>query len=162
MKALSIILTIIVISTAAKAQTIDEVTTWDVLANGKEYRVSGAGYMDETDSSYMFAEQDYTETFSLNEEGSELTITRTKSTFETQIIDGQSTFVERIKRSESLYSVDINGKYLDYTGTIKGNHNIGFKSLEIVKFGNTVGLHDYNNNTMRMLFLPAVEKSDNK
>ncbi len=139
------------------AQTVEEVTSWDVLANGKEYIVSAPGTWDADNSTYIFAERDFEETFSINEDKSELTIAQTTYRNETKVVDGDTSIVTYATRTASVHSVDTNGEYLDYTGTLKGNHNIGFKSLEIVKYGNDIGLHDYNKNTMRILHLPAKE-----
>ena len=58
------------------AQTPDEVTTWDVLANGKEYTVIGPGIWSEADSAYKFNKVDYELTFSLDEDAEKLTIAK--------------------------------------------------------------------------------------
>ena len=56
MKKTLTIMAAIAMSTAAMAQTPDEVTSWDVLANGKEDTVTGPGIWSEEDSAYLFKE----------------------------------------------------------------------------------------------------------
>ncbi|MBQ5550336.1 MAG: hypothetical protein IIT32_04690 [Bacteroidales bacterium] len=145
------------ISTAAMAQTPEEVTSWDVLANGKEYTVIGPGIWSEEDGAYLFQEVDYEQTFSLNEEAEQLTIAQIRELRSGNATDDEVNTQIQILRTVSVHEVETNGEYLDYLGTIRGKHDIGFKSLEIVKYGNGIGLHDYNKNQMWILTLPARE-----
>ena len=159
MKKTLTIMAAIAMSTAAMAQTPDEVTSWDVLANGKEYTVTGPGIWSEEDSAYLFKEVEYEQTFSLDQNAEQLTIAQI-----TEVRGDNSTaaavdYQIQTLRSVSVHEVDVNGEYLDYLGTIRGKHNIGFKSLQIVKYGNGIGLHDYNNNQMWILTLPAREQN---
>jgi hypothetical protein len=155
MKIITTIITATAISTATMAQTPDEVTTWDVLANGKEYTVIGPGIWSEADSVYKFNKVDYELTFSLDEDAEKLTIAKIQEVRTDNSHDDVADYQIQTARSESKHEVETNGEYLDYLGTISGRHDIGFKSLEIVKYGNGIGLHDYNKNQMWILVLPA-------
>ncbi|MBO4773044.1 MAG: hypothetical protein J5595_10950 [Bacteroidales bacterium] len=162
MKRTLTIMAAIAISTAATAQTPDEVTSWDVLANGKEYTVTGPGIWSEDDSAYLFKEVDYEQTFSLDENAERLTIAQISELRSDNSTDDAVDYQIQTLRTVSVHEVDVNGEYLDYLGTIRGKHNIGFKSLQIVKYGNGIGLHDYNNNQMWILTLPAREPNRNE
>lgn len=144
-------------STAATAQTPDEVTSWDALANGKEYTVTGPGIWSEQDSAYLFKETDYEQTFSLDTNAEKLTIAQITEIRSDNSSADTVNYQIQVLRSVSVHEVEVNGEYLDYLGTIRGKHKTGFKSLQIVKYGNGIGLHDYNNNQMWILVLPARE-----
>ena len=155
MKTILTLTAAIALSTAAMAQTPDEITEWDALANGKEYTVIGPGIWNENDKAYLFQDVDYEQTFTLDTDGEKLTIAQIRETRSGNATADSTNYQKTIARTESIHEVETNGEYLDYLGTISGKHKVGFKSLEIVKYGNGIGLHDYNNNQMWILVLPA-------
>lgn len=155
MKTILTLTAAIALSTTAMAQTPDEVTEWDALANGKEYTVIGPGTWSETDKAYMFQDVDYEQTFTLDTDGEKLTIAQIRENRIDNSTAEATDYQKQIARTESIHEVETNGEYLDYLGTVSGKHKVGFKSLEIVKYGNGIGLHDYNNNQMWILVLPA-------
>ena len=106
------------------AQTPEEVTSWDVLANGKEYTVIGPGIWSEDDGAYLFQEVDYEQTFSLNEEAEQLTIAQIRELRSGNATDDEVNTQIQILRTVSVHEVETNGEYLDYLGTIRGKHDI--------------------------------------
>ncbi|MBQ1696608.1 MAG: hypothetical protein II075_01875 [Bacteroidales bacterium] len=161
MKKILTILTATAISTAAMAQTPDEIESWDNLADGKEYTVLGPGIWNEEDSAYKFNAEEFELTFSLDTDAENLTIAKISEIRTDNSHDNVADYKIQTIRTESVHEVETNGEYLDYLGTIRGKHDIGFKSLQIVKYGNGIGLHDYNNNQMWILVLPAREPNRN-
>ena len=149
-------------ASTATAQTPDEVTSWDVLANGKEYTVEGPGAWSDEDSTYLFPKNDFEQTISLDADGEKLTLAHIRETrIEHPQEDDSIAYTIETLRTESVHNVEVNNEYLDYLGTEKGSPKIWFKSLEIVKFGDGIGLHDYNKNQMWILVLPAREPNRN-
>lgn len=161
MRIIATIAAAIAISASATAQTPDEVESWDVLANGKEYIVAGPGIWDADNSAYIFAEKDYQTRISLDQDAEKLTVAKVRETPVEVQQDGQTQTVTQISRIVSVLEVETNGAFLDYLGTNSGHHDMEFKSLEIVKYGDGIGLHDYNKNRMWSLVLPAVEVDNN-
>lgn len=152
-----VIAILVALSTTTSAQKADEINTWADLANNKNYVLGGPCTWSEEDSTYICEELDYTETFSLNEDANELTITQIHETYLPQEYeDGQGAVKITTNSKTAKYSVEINGEYLDYLGPISGNIKPWFKSLELVKQNGNIGLYDYTKKQIRYLIILTI------